>query len=81
MAEGQTEQKQDEPRYDADYFMERAARDFEQPAHVVAGALAATERKTHTADQAKDAVRRFLKREIPPYDGAPEHEVPEEARS
>lgn len=62
MADPQTpakEEKKEEPRHEAEYLVTNARSLLNSRPAIVAGALAAQDRKTHTMDQAKEAVRKF----------------------
>ncbi len=59
-----TPEKDENPRFDEAYHRARARSLYDASPFALAGALAGEDRKTHTVDQVKDAVRRFNKREV-----------------
>jgi hypothetical protein len=64
--------KDEEPRYDVDYFRARSRSLLNANPHIVFGALTAHRRKTFTVAEAERAVKDLEKREIAPDAGAPE---------
>lgn len=62
---GQKDQAPPEPRYDTDYLVTNARSLLESRGPLVAGALAETNRKTHTIGQAKAALKSYLATERP----------------
>lgn len=69
-----TEQKQaaEEPRYERDELLEHSLAWFDEDPMLVAGALAADDRKTHTKDQVKDLIRKVKRHKVDPDDGTPQ---------
>jgi hypothetical protein len=51
-------------RYTLEELMEGSHGLLDASPHAVAGALSGLDRETHTLNQAKDAVAKFLKREV-----------------
>lgn len=66
MADGdsQTTAKKEDPRHEADYLVTNARSLLDAPPMVVAGALSAEDRKTHTVEQARRSVSNYLKRPV-----------------
>lgn len=67
---GQKPKEQEEERYEAEYLVRNAVSLLDSRPTFVAGALALSDRKTHTIAQGKELLKQFHRRTIEPDEGA-----------